>query len=231
MKKNLFKKAIASMVALATVCSCFTLGAFAKTTDGEIQYEEDPDGGYNWGYDPVNYNVPEGSYSSDPYHGEVRIRELKEMIAALHKQGFRVIMDVVYNHTYRLESCLWKTVPWYYYRQEDSGAAANGSGCGNDLASERSMCGRYILESALYWVEEYHIDGFRFDLMGLLDAPLMNRIQEALDVRYGVGEKLVYGEPWRAAATAARPGTVLCTKDHLKKLNSRIGSMASYWVW
>lgn len=186
--------------------------------------EEDPAGSYNWGYDPVNYNIPEGSYSSDPYHGEVRIRELKEMIAFLHQQGFRVIMDVVYNHTYHLKSCLWKTVPWYYYRQEEDGKAANGSGCGNDLASERSMCTRYILESALYWVREYHIDGFRFDLMGLLDDGLMNRLQEELDARYGIGEKLVYGEPWRAADTAVRPGTVLCTKDNLKKLHPRIGA-------
>ena len=188
--------------------------------------EENPDDGYNWGYDPVNYNIPEGSYSSDPYHGEVRIRELKEMIAGLHAQGFRVIMDVVYNHTYCLQSCLWKTVPWYYYRQEDNGTAANGSGCGNDLASERSMCAKYILDSVLYWVQEYHIDGFRFDLMGLLDTALMNRIREELDARYGVGEKLIYGEPWRAADTAARPGTVLCTKDNLKKLNINIGAFS-----
>ena len=186
--------------------------------------EEDPESQYNWGYDPVNYNVPEGSYSSDPYHGQVRIRQLKEMIAALHRQGFRVIMDVVYNHTYHLHSHLFNTVPWYYYRQENDGNAANGSGCSNDLASERSMCGKYILDSALYWVEEYHIDGFRFDLMGLLDADLMNRIQQELDNRYGKGEKLVYGEPWRAADTCARPETVLCTKDNLKKLNPAIGA-------
>lgn len=186
--------------------------------------EEKPENGYNWGYDPVNYNIPEGSYSSDPYHGQVRIRQLKEMIAFLHAQGFRVIMDVVYNHTYHLESCLFKTVPWYYYRQDSSGAAANGSGCGNDLASERSMCARYILESALYWAQEYHIDGFRFDLMGLLDTKLMNRIQAELDRRYGPGEKLVYGEPWRAADTAARADAVLCTKDNLRHLHSTIGA-------
>ena len=188
--------------------------------------EEHPESGYNWGYDPVNYNAPEGSYSSDPYHGEVRIRQLKEMIAFLHAQGFRVIMDVVYNHTFKLHSYLFNAVPWYYYRQEQDGSAANGSGCSNDLASERSMCGKYILDSALYWVEEYHIDGFRFDLMGLLDDKLMNRIQSELDIRYGRGEKLVYGEPWRAADTAPRPGTVLCTKDNLRKLDPAIGAFS-----
>jgi len=183
-----------------------------------------PEKSYNWGYDPVNYNIPEGSYSSDPYHGEVRIRELKEMIAALHAHGFRVIMDVVYNHTYHLDSCLFRTAPWYYYRQRADGSASNGSGCGNDLASERSMCGKYILDSVLYWTEEYHIDGFRFDLMGLLDVPLMNKIQWELDRRWGVGEKLVYGEPWRADTTWARPGTVLADKSQLKKLDGKIGA-------
>ncbi len=188
--------------------------------------ERAPDASYNWGYDPVNYNVPEGSYSSDPYHGAVRIREMKEMIAALHAQGFRVIMDVVYNHTYRLNSHLFSAVPWYYYRQHDDGSPANGSGCGNDLASERSMCGKYILDSVLYWAQEYHIDGFRFDLMGLLDDKLMNRIQQALDDRFGRGEKLIYGEPWRADRTAQRSGTVLCTKDNLKHLNPAIGAFS-----
>ena len=186
--------------------------------------ERNPQNGYNWGYDPVNYNIPEGSYSSDPYHGEIRIRELKEMVAFLHSRGFRVIMDVVYNHTYELESCLFKTAPWYYYRQNKDGTPANGSGCGNDIASERSMCSRYILESALYWVEEYHLDGFRFDLMGLLDVELMSRLQEELDLRYGKGEKLVYGEPWRAADTAVRPGTVLADKSNLKKLPISVGA-------
>ena len=179
---------------------------------------------YNWGYDPVNYNVPEGSYSSDPYHGEVRVLELKEAIQSLHRNGFRVIMDVVYNHTYKLESWLWRTAPWYYYRQNEDGTAANGSGCGSELASERAMCARYILDSVLYWAEEYHMDGFRFDLMGLMDVELLNRIQTALDARFGPGEKLIYGEPWGASGAAARPGTVMCTKDNLKKLSPRIGA-------
>ena len=186
--------------------------------------ETQPEKGYNWGYDPVNYNIPEGSYSSNPYRGEVRIRELKQAVAALHKHGFRVIMDVVYNHTYDLESPLFKTVPWYYYRQDENGKTSNGSGCGNDTASERSMCRRYILESALYWVEEYHMDGFRFDLMGLLDDELMNSLQTELDKRYGVGEKLVYGEPWRADNTSARDGTRLCDKGSLKRIDPKIGA-------
>ena len=186
--------------------------------------EANPDPQYNWGYDPVNYNVPEGSYSSDPYHGEVRIRELKEAIHALHRNGFRVIMDVVYNHTFHLESWLWKTVPWYYYRQKEDGSASNGSGCGNELATERSMCAKYILDSVLYWAEEYHMDGFRFDLMGLLDVELTNRIQAELDKRYGVGEKLIYGEPWAGGSSHPRPGTRMCTKDNLKGLSPRIGA-------
>lgn len=179
---------------------------------------------YNWGYDPENYNIPEGSYSSDPYHGEVRVRELKEAVQALHRSGFRVIMDVVYNHTYKLESNLWKTVPWYYYRQKEDGTYANGSGCGSEIATERSMCAKYILDSVLYWAEEYHIDGFRFDLMGLMDVDLMNNIQAALDLQFGEGEKLIYGEPWWAEPPAVRPGTVVCSKDNLKLLNPRIGA-------
>lgn len=179
---------------------------------------------YNWGYDPVNYNVPEGSYSSDPYHGEVRVRELKQAIQALHRHGFRVIMDVVYNHTYELESFLWKTVPWYYYRQKADGSFANGSGCGSEVATERSMCAKYILDSVLYWAEEYHMDGFRFDLMGIMDTDLMNDIQTALDQRFGQGEKLIYGEPWGAEPASARPGAIMCSKDNLTQLNPRIGA-------
>ena len=186
--------------------------------------ERFPEKGYNWGYDPVNYNVPEGSYSSNPFDGYARVRELKEMIAALHKKGFRVIMDVVYNHTYSLESPLFKTAPWYYYRQKPDGKPSNGSGCGNDIASERSMCARYILESALYWVEEYHIDGFRFDLMGLLDTDLMEKLQKTLDERYGEDEKIVYGEPWRAGDTNVKKGVALCDKAALKSINGKIGA-------
>ena len=186
--------------------------------------EENWESGYNWGYDPVNYNVPEGSFSSDPYHGEVRVRELKEMIQALHREGFRVIMDVVYNHTYVADSWLERTVPGYYYRQKSDGSLSNGSGCGNDVASERSMCGKYILDSCLCWVKEYHMDGFRFDLMGLLDQELMEGIQNALDAEYGAGEKLIYGEPWRADNTHLSKPVVLCDKDSLKTISGKIGA-------
>ncbi len=177
---------------------------------------------FNWGYDPVNYNVPEGSYATDPCRGETRIRELKEMIRSLHRQGFRVVMDVVYNHTYSLNSWFQRTVPWYYYRVDEEGRPSDGSACGNDVASERPMCASYILESVLYWAEEYHIDGFRFDLMGLLDVELMNRIRRELDARYGPGEKLIYGEPWRAGETAMEAGRP-ALKENLALLDENIG--------
>ena len=191
---------------------------------GSVDEAGDP-AAFNWGYDPVNYNVPEGSYASDARHGEVRIRELKEAVMALHRSGLRVIMDVVYNHTYHLkESCLFKAAPWYYYRQQEDGSASNGSGCGSEIATERSMAARYILDSVLYWAEEYHIDGFRFDLMGMLDVPLMNRIQQELDRRFGKGEKLLYGEPWAGGECHPRPGTELAHKGSLKRLDPAIGA-------
>ena len=174
---------------------------------------------FNWGYDPVNHSVPEGSYATDPFHGEVRIRELKEAVQALHQSGLRVIMDVVYNHVQWLEgSCLFGSVPWYFFRQNADGSASNGSGCGSELASERSMCARYILDSVLYWAEEYHIDGFRFDLMGLLPVSLMNRIRRELDRRYGRGEKLLYGEPWAGGKPGPHSGAHLAGREHLGAL-------------
>lgn len=182
--------------------------------------KDDP---FNWGYDPVNYNVPEGSYSSDPEHGEVRILELKSAIQSLHKQGFRVIMDVVYNHTFSLDSWFQKTAPWYFYRVHKDGTVSNGSACGNDVASEQPMCAKYILDSVLYWAEEYHIDGFRFDLMGLLDVELMNRIRKELDLLYGRGEKLVFGEPWAADDTAMENGAVGALKENMYLLDDQIG--------
>ena len=178
---------------------------------------------FNWGYDPMNWNVPEGSYSSDPARGEVRIRELKEAVQSLHRQGFRVIMDVVYNHTYSLDTAMQRTVPWYYYRVKEDGTLSNGSACGNDVASERPMCAKLILESVLYWAEEYHMDGFRFDLMGLLDVELMNRIRRALDERFGKGEKLVYGEPWAAGYTAMEKGFRQAVKNNVRHLDVNIG--------
>ena len=185
--------------------------------------EDDPEA-FNWGYDPVNYNVPEGSYATDPDNGAVRIRELKEAIQALHQNGFRVIMDVVYNHTYHLDSWLWRTEPWYFYRQNPDGSPADGSGCGNDLASERSMCARYILESVLYWAQEYHMDGFRFDLMALLDTQLMERVRAELDRAYGKGEKLVFGEPWSAHSSPMHRGAKPAGKRALPTLDENIGA-------
>ena len=185
---------------------------------------EDGSDAYNWGYDPVNYNVPEGSYATDADDGAVRIRELKQAVQALHKNGLRVIMDVVYNHTYTLDSWLWRTEPWYFYRQAPDGASADGSGCGNDLASERSMCARYIRESVLYWAREYHFDGFRFDLMGLLDTQLMQSIRAALDAEYGKGEKLVFGEPWSARRSPMRRGALPAGKRALPALDENIGA-------
>ena len=165
---------------------------------------------FNWGYDPVNYNVPEGSYSTDPYSGEVRVKEFKQMVKGLHDSGISVVMDVVYNHVYNAEEfCFNKIVPQYFSRTNGEGLYSNGSACGNDTASERSMVQKYIVDSVKYWAEEYHIDGFRFDLMGMLDVPLMNRIQADMDARFGKGEKLLYGEPWAGGECHPTPGTEL----------------------
>ena len=181
------------------------------------------DNQFNWGYDPVNYNVPDGSYSTDPHHGEVRIRELKEMIQAIHKSGMRVIMDVVYNHTWNLDNSLQHTMPYYFYRTWPDGSLSNGSGCGNDIACERPMVEKYIIDSVTYWAKEYHIDGFRFDLMGLLTVDLMNKIRAKLDEKYGVGEKLIYGEPWSADKTAVANDIRLANKANMGELDTNIG--------
>ena len=179
--------------------------------------------GFNWGYDPLNYNVPEGSYASDAARGEVRIREFKEMIQAIHKKGLRVIMDVVYNHTFSLDNALQNSMPYYHYRLDAKGELSDGSACGNDIASEMPMTEKYIIDSVLYWCEEYHIDGFRFDLMGLLTVDLMNKVQKALDEAYGRGEKLIYGEPWTAAKTHMEKGAKGAVKDNVKLLDENIG--------
>ena len=179
--------------------------------------------GFNWGYDPLNYNVPEGSYASDAARGEVRIREFKEMIQAIHNKGLRVIMDVVYNHTFSLDNALQNSMPYYHYRLDAEGELSDGSACGNDIASEMPMTEKYIIDSVLYWCEEYHIDGFRFDLMGLLTVDLMNKVQKTLDETYGLGEKLIYGEPWTAAKTHMEKGAKGAVKDNVKLLDENIG--------
>lgn len=181
---------------------------------------------YNWGYNPVNYNCPEGSYSTNPKKGEVRIKECKQMIQALHNAGIGVIMDVVYNHTYTSDSWLQRTVPNYYYRMNNDGTFSNGSGCSNDTASEHLMFRKYMIDSVTYWASEYHIDGFRFDLMGLHDVTTMNSIRTALDNLYADGsgsQILMYGEAWDMA-TNCDEGTVLASQKNLKQLSDRIGA-------
>ncbi|MCM1049343.1 MAG: type I pullulanase [Clostridiales bacterium] len=178
---------------------------------------------YNWGYDPLNYNVPEGSYATDVSDGVVRIRECKEMIQAFHANGLRVVMDVVYNHTYQHDSWLQRTVPDYYYRYNEDGYLSNGSGCGNDVAAGRAMVDNYIVDSVMYWAREYHIDGFRFDLMGLLTTELINRIKRKLDESFGKGEKLLYGEPWSAGSSPMEKGTMAALKKNIHYLDDGIG--------
>lgn len=154
---------------------------------------------YNWGYDPFNYNVPEGSYSTDPYDPATRIREFKQMVMALHQAGIRVILDVVYNHVSNAPSSPFeRTVPGYFFRMKEDGSFADASACGNETASDREMMRRYMTESVLWWVNEYHIDGFRFDLMGIHDIETMNTIREAVN---GIDSTiLIYGEGWAATA-------------------------------
>lgn len=175
---------------------------------------------FNWGYDPKNYNVPEGSYSTDPFHGEVRIKEMKQMIQVLHANGIRVNMDVVYNHTYDLESSWFqKTVPDYYYRKTGD-TYTNGSGCGNETASERAMMRKYIVDSVVYWATEYHIDGFRFDLMGVHDLDTMRAVRAALDkVDPSI---MVYGEGWTGGESAL-DACKAATKNHMNQLD-RVGA-------
>lgn len=154
---------------------------------------------YNWGYDPLNYNVPDGSYATDPYRPDVRIREFKQMVQALHQAGIRVILDVVYNHTFSIDgSNFERTAPGYFYRQRPDGTYADASACGNETASNRPMMRKYIVESVLHWAREYHIDGFRFDLMGIHDIRTMNEVRAALTALDP--SIIVYGEGWAAQA-------------------------------
>ena len=179
---------------------------------------------FNWGYDPKNYNVPEGSYSTNAFDGNVRIRELKQMIMALHNAGIGVIMDVVYNHTYAAKGSWFdNTVPDYYFRLDENGKLSDGSGCGNETASEHLMYRKFMTDSMLYWIKEYHIDGFRFDLMGVHDVDTINGIRKAIDENIENGEKIImYGEPW----TGGKLGTDIdtCVKKNIHKLNERVGA-------
>ena len=157
---------------------------------------------FNWGYDPKNYNAPEGSYSTDPYHGEVRVNEFKQMVQALHDNNLAIVMDVVYNHTYDANANLNKIVPYYYYRYLPNGENSNGSGCGNETASDRKMFRKFMVDSVVYWATEYHIDGFRFDLMGLHDIETMQAIEQAL---HAINPKaIIYGEGWTGGTSTLR---------------------------
>ncbi|KKB50276.1 type I pullulanase [Parabacteroides goldsteinii] len=171
------------------------LPSFDFATVDETKLDENH---YNWGYDPKNYNVPDGSYSTDPANPVVRIREFKEMVKSLHQNGFRIVLDVVYNHTASTDHSNFDlTVPGYFYRQNADGSYSNASGCGNETASEREMVRHYIIESVKFWAREYHIDGFRFDLMGIHDIETMNRLRsELLEIDPTI---FVYGEGWVAA--------------------------------
>ena len=167
---------------------------------------------FNWGYDPENYNVPEGSYSTDPYHGEVRVKEMKQMVKSLHDNDLSVIMDVVYNHVYNAGSFNFNLiVPDYFSRVDENGTYSNGSGCGNDTASERSMVRKYIVDSVCYWADEYHIDGFRFDLVGLLDTDTINGIVE--EVHKDHPNVIFYGEGWELDTTTTKDCTLATQKN------------------
>ncbi len=198
------------------------------TYDYATVKEEDPDSGFNWGYDPKNYNVPEGSYSTDPFDGAVRIEEYKEMVMALHEAGIGVVMDVVYNHTFDKNASFNRIVPYYYYRYKTNGANSSGSGCGNDTASERYMYGKFMVESVSYWMEEYNLDGFRFDLMGLHDMNTMQKVEAA--VHNIDPQAIIYGEGWQmmenaySGATSAHQGNI----GQIVATNGAIGTIAVF---
>ena len=189
--------------------------------------EANPDSQFNWGYDPKNYNVPEGSYSTDPYHGEVRIKEYKQMVQALHAAGIGVVMDVVYNHTYDANSSFNKIVPYYYYRYTATGANSSASGCGNDTASERNMFGKFMVDSVKYWAEEYDLDGFRFDLMGLHDLATMQKVEEA--VHEVNPEAIIYGEGWTMGSTI--DGSPQANQSNISKITASNGAIGAIAVF
>jgi len=175
--------------------------------------ETDPEAAFNWGYDPVNYNVPEGSYSTDPYDGFVRVREMKQMIKTLHDNGISVVLDVVYNHVYNAEEfCFNQIVPGYFSRITDDGVYSNGSICGNDTASERAMVKKFIVDSVTYWADEYHMDGFRFDLAGLIDTETINACIE--EVHKTHPNVIFYGEGWNMTTMVTKEGYTMTTQTN-----------------
>lgn len=171
---------------------------------------------YNWGYDPKNYNVPEGSYSTDPYNGAVRVKEMKQMVKTLHDNNINVIMDVVYNHVYDADKFSFnQIVPKYFSRTNADGSYSNGSGCGNDTASERSMVKKYIVDSVNYWADEYHIDGFRFDLVGLLDVDTINEVVNTVHETHP--DVVFYGEGWSMNTTVSKDNVIMATQANSAK--------------
>jgi pullulanase len=189
--------------------------------------EADPDSQFNWGYDPKNYNVPEGSYSTNPYDGAVRVNEYKQMVQALHDAGIGVVMDVVYNHTYDANSSLNRIVPYYYYRYTPTGANSSASGCGNDTASERYMYRKFMVDSVSYWAEEYKLDGFRFDLMGLHDLETMRQIEAAVHAINP--DALIYGEGWTMGSTI--DGSAQANQTQIDKIKPSQGAAGAVAVF
>ena len=171
---------------------------------------------YNWGYDPVNFNVPEGSYATDPYHGEVRVREMKQMVKALHDSGISVVMDVVYNHVFHTEDFCFNVLVPQYFSRSVGGKRSNGSCCGNDTASERSMVRKYIVDSVKYWADEYHIDGFRFDLVGLIDVVTIHECMAAVHETHP--HVIFYGEGWNMDTMLTKPGVDLAVQGNSRLL-------------
>ena len=195
----------------------------------DINSVDETVGGYNWGYDPKNYNVPEGSYSTDPYNGEVRVNEFKQMVQALHDAEIGVIMDVVYNHVADAGNfCFNRIVPGYFSRIHDDGSYQSNSGCGNDTATERSMVRKYIVDSVLYWAEEYHIDGFRWDLVGLIDYETINAVMAAV---HAVNPEIIfYGEGWEMCSWTTKEGYVnkMTIQPNDDKVNTEAGTFAFF---
>lgn len=189
--------------------------------------EAHPERSFNWGYDPKNYNVPEGSYSTDPFHGEVRVEELKRLVCALHDANLGVVMDVVYNHTYEGNSSFNKIVPYYYYRFEPDGTYQNATGCGNDTASERLMYRKFMVDSVSYWVREYKLDGLRFDLMGLHDLKTMELIEQA--VHCVNPHAIIYGEGWDMGATL--DGSPRAIQGNIGKISPTNGAAGAISVF
>ena len=189
--------------------------------------EANPDSQFNWGYDPKNYNVPEGSYSTNPYDGEVRIKEYKQMVQALHAAGIGVVMDMVYNHTHDANSSFNKIVPYYYYRYTATGANSSASGCGNDTASERYMFGKFMVDSVSYWAEEYDLDGFRFDLMGLHDLATMQEVENAVHAINP--EAIIYGEGWTMGSTI--DGSPMANQGQISKIEPLEGAIGGIAVF